>query len=72
MRILILTLIIFYQCSKDNDSQDCIDKSKISNTVCIEIYDPVCGCNNITYSNDCYANANGITYYTKGECKVNL
>ena len=71
MRILILTLIIFYQCAKDNDSQDCIDKSKISNTVCIEIYDPVCGCNNITYSTDCYANANGITYYTKGECKVN-
>ena len=51
MRILILTLIIFYQCAKDNDSQDCIDKSKISNTVCIEIYDPVCSCNNITYSN---------------------
>ena len=70
MKHIIISLVIFYQCSKDNDSQYCIDKSKIYNTVCIEIYDPVCGCNNKTYSNDCYANANGITYYTKGECKV--
>ena len=69
MRILILTLIIFYQCAKDNDSQDCIDKSKISNTVCIEIYDPVCGCNGITYPNSCYAiTFNGIKSFTKGAC----
>ena len=71
MRLIIFTLAIFYHCTKDNNSQNCIDKLKVSNTVCIEIYDPVCGCNNITYSNDCFANANGITYHTKGECKVN-
>ena len=70
MRLIIFTLAIFYHCDKDNDSQGCINESKISNTVCIEIYDPVCGSNNITYSNDCKANANGITYYNKGECKV--
>ena len=69
MRILILTLIIFYQCAKDNDSQDCINTTKISNTVCIEIYDPVCGCNGITYPNSCYATTfNGVKSFTKGAC----
>lgn len=71
MRLIILTLTIFFHCTKDKDSENCINESKVSDMVCIEIFDPVCGCNNKTYSNDCYANANGITYYTKGECKIN-
>ena len=43
MRAIILADAIFYHCAKDNDSKDCIDELKISNTVCIEIYDPVRG-----------------------------
>lgn len=35
---------------------------------CILIYDPVCGCNNKTYSNSCMAECSGITTYSKGEC----
>ncbi len=30
--------------------------------------DPVCGCNGITYTNPCEAEASGITYYTQGPC----
>ncbi|PHN07410.1 Kazal-type serine protease inhibitor domain-containing protein [Flavilitoribacter nigricans] len=30
--------------------------------------DPVCGCNNITYSNPCLAEAAGVTSYTSGPC----
>ena len=33
-----------------------------------EYYDPVCGCNNITYSNECYAAINGITSWKNGVC----
>lgn len=32
--------------------------------------EPVCGCNNITYSNPCLAEAAGITAYTSGPCQT--
>ena len=35
---------------------------------CGEYYEPVCGCNGITYKNACYAQASGITFYTYGSC----
>ena len=49
---------------------DCIDESNISdNYSCIEIWNPVCGCDGITYSNDCYAENAGLTEWTEGECQ---
>tara|TARA_Y100000385_G_C13105300_1_gene647233 strand:- start:4365 stop:5318 length:954 start_codon:yes stop_codon:yes gene_type:complete len=35
-------------------------------------WDPVCGCNNITYSNSAEAACNNITEFTNGECKTEL
>ena len=56
--------------SNDDISEDCIDKTKINDQVaCIEISDPVCGCNKETYSNDCYAEKAGVTEWFEGECK---
>ncbi|NUO03004.1 MAG: hypothetical protein HUU01_20535 [Saprospiraceae bacterium] len=34
-------------------------------------YQPVCGCNGITYVNECVASANGVTSYTQGPCNAN-
>ena len=66
-----LVLIVVISCSKDKENnQKCIDESLIDVTsACIEIYDPVCGSNGITYPNSCYATTfNGVKSFTKGAC----
>ena len=35
---------------------------------CTKQYDPVCGCNDVTYGNACMAECSSITEYTRGEC----
>ncbi len=36
---------------------------------CPTVYDPVCGCNDSTYQNECVAKVqNGVETFTPGEC----
>jgi hypothetical protein len=48
----------------------CIDSSQINlNVLCPGIYEPVCGCDSITYSNSCEAtNYGGVVSFTPGPC----
>ena len=51
------------------NSLDCIDPSLINpDAICFFIYDPVCGCNNVTYSNSCFAENSGVLSWVNGEC----
>lgn len=50
-------------------ADDCIDVTKIdAERMCTADYDPVCGCDNKTYSNSCVAESKGVTRWVKGEC----
>ena len=65
--ILLLKLFVLsIGCSSDQDGCEALETRK--DVACIEIYSPVCGCNNRTYSNSCKAEAWGIEDYTEGEC----
>ncbi len=48
----------------------CIDPTKIDTSIaCIAIFDPVCGCDSITYDNACIAeNYHGVVSWTQGAC----
>mgnify|MGYP001162260467 FL=1 len=66
--VLILLLgLLFISCDDEDSSSPC-KTDKIDDMACIEIYQPVCGCNNETYSNSCYAEVDGVTSWSEGEC----
>ncbi len=60
--------LAFSACNKENDD-DCEASATPDMRACYEIYAPVCGCNNVTYSNDCVAESYGISVYTSGACR---
>ena len=70
-KLLITSLIFIFSCSSEESEEiECIDETKIDElALCIEIYEPVCGCNGITYPNICYASSfGGVTSFISGVC----
>ena len=69
MKNISVLLLAFLLISCDEDSSTpCQLSEKDEDMACIEIYQPVCGCNNETYSNSCYAGRDGVTSWSEGEC----
>ena len=71
LKLITFLSIFITSCSSEDKIEDsCIDESIIEEfSVCIEIYQPVCGCDGITYPNSCYASTfNGVTSYINGTC----
>lgn len=66
--MVIALLVCFAACSpsKKNDA-NCMGEAK-ADCMCTMQYDPVCGCNNVTYSNACVAGCAGARSFTKGAC----
>ena len=59
MKKMILVFIIFFSCIEDQDIiGDCF-VSPDPERICPEIYEPVCACNDLVYSNSCKAESAG-------------
>ena len=65
---VLLLAFLFISCDDEDSSTPCKLSEKDEDMACIEIYQPVCGCNNETYSNSCYADRDGVTSWSEGEC----
>ena len=69
MKYLTLSFpLLINMCEKDDNQTSCINSSISPDVVCIEIYEPVCGCDDVTYNNACHATASGVSTWTDGEC----
>jgi hypothetical protein len=59
--IFILLTLPFFSFAQDTD---CIDSTAIDpDCMCIGMYDPVVGCNGLTYTNECYAACDGVQFW---------
>ena len=65
---VLLLALQFISCDDEDSSSPCQLSDIDEDIACIEIYQPVCGCNNQTYSNSCYAGRDGVTSWSEGEC----
>ena len=67
---ILFALASFASCGDTDQvvTQDnCLTDLPNPNDVCIEIYEPVCGCNDVTYSNSCFAEGIVVSW-TEGAC----
>jgi hypothetical protein len=59
-------------CEKPLGSCDGTGICKAKPQACIELYDPICGCDGKTYGNGCIAASEGVSILHRGSCEVTI
>lgn len=65
--IAVLSLFAFASCEEADLLNICFGEPR-EGIACTTSMEPVCGCNNVTYSNQCIARNAGILSWKKGRC----
>lgn len=66
LSVFFLLCLFVMACNKSDD--DLCELGPALPISCYLEYVPVCGCNDVTYSNECVASAAGVPSFTSGEC----
>lgn len=68
--ILVFMCFVSLVQAQVNNPNSCKDSTLVSNNPCYgTIYQPVCGCDGVTYRNECLAYAQGLLNFTEGPCE---
>ena len=59
--------VVLSACAAQTIPEGCIEDAKPL-VACANIWVPVCGCDHVTYMNECMAWANGLTSWRRGGC----
>ncbi len=68
MQFSVFLLFCFFALACNKSDEDLCELGPALPIFCIQVYDPVCGCNEITYGNECEARAAGVPSFSPGKC----
>lgn len=67
--LAIATVLFLVACSQNEaEAGGTCQAELIPDCNCLQVYEPVCGCDKKTYPNSCFAECSSIMTYTEGEC----